>query len=92
LQFNNHGSELAVDETFFYLLDVGTSNALVLFNETKRIRKEKTLNIVQFKMKLVEDLVGRNIDNLFEGGGAKLTSTPQSTLKMAYGCGVHTVH
>jgi hypothetical protein len=55
---------------FFYLLDVGTSNALVLFNESKRIRKEKTLNIVQFKMKLVEDLVGRNIKNLFEGGGA----------------------
>jgi len=55
---------------FFYLLDVGTSNALVLFNESKKIRKEKTLNIVQFKMKLVEDLVGRNIDNLFEGGGA----------------------
>jgi hypothetical protein len=31
---------------FFYLLDVGTSNALVLFNETKRIQKEKTLIIV----------------------------------------------
>jgi hypothetical protein len=70
-----------VAETFFYLLDVGTSNALVLFNESKRIRKEKTLNIVQFKMKLVEDLVGRN-----------MSSTAQSTLKMAYGCGVHTVH
>jgi hypothetical protein len=54
---------------FFYLLDVGTSNALVLFNESKRIRKEKTLNIVQFKMKLVENLVGRNTDNLFKGGG-----------------------
>jgi hypothetical protein len=69
LQFNNNGSESVVAETFFYLLDVGTSNALVLFNESKRIQKEKTLNIVQFKMKLVEDLVGRNIDNLFEGGG-----------------------
>jgi hypothetical protein len=92
LQFNNHGSESVVAETFFYLLDVGTSNALVLFNEAKRIRKEKTLNIVQFKMKLVEDLVGRNIDNLFEGGGGNLSSTAQSTLKMAYGCGVHTVH
>jgi hypothetical protein len=51
------------------LLDVGTSNALVLFNESKRIRKEKTLNIVQFKMKLVEDLVRRNINSLFQGGG-----------------------
>jgi DDE_Tnp_1-like zinc-ribbon len=57
---------------FFYLLDVGTSNALVLFNEAKRIRKEKKMNIVQFKMKLVEDLVGRNIDNLFDGGGVDL--------------------
>jgi hypothetical protein len=54
---------------FFYLLDVGISNALVLFSESKRIQKEKTLNTVQFKMKLVEDLVGRNIDNIFEGGG-----------------------
>jgi hypothetical protein len=27
------------------------------------------MNIVQFKMKLVEDLVGRSIDNLFESGG-----------------------
>jgi hypothetical protein len=75
----------------FYLLDVGTSNALVLFNESKRIRKLKTQNIVQFKMKLVEDLVGRNINNLFEGG-VNLSSTTQSTLKMAYDCGVHTVH
>jgi hypothetical protein len=27
------------------------------------------MNIVKFKMKLVEDLVGRSIDNLFESGG-----------------------
>jgi hypothetical protein len=34
------------------------------------------MNIVQFKMKLVEDLVGRSIDNLFEsraGGGEQHT-------------------
>jgi hypothetical protein len=61
---------------FFNLLDVGTSNALVLFNESKKIHKEKTLNIVQFKMKLVEDLVGRNIDILFEGGGQVEQHTP----------------
>jgi hypothetical protein len=91
LQFNNNGSELVVAETFFYLLDVGTSNALVLFNESRRIQKEKNLNIVQFKMKLVEDLVGRNIDNQFERGGANLSSTPQSTLQMRYGHAVHTV-
>jgi hypothetical protein len=28
------------------------------------------MNTVQLKMKLVEDLVGRNIDNLFESRGA----------------------
>jgi hypothetical protein len=27
------------------------------------------MNIVQFKMKLVEDLVGRSINNLFKSGG-----------------------
>jgi hypothetical protein len=59
---------------FFYLLDVGTSNALVLYNESMKIRLEETggytaMNIVQFKMQLVEDLVGRSIDDLFESGG-----------------------
>jgi hypothetical protein len=63
---------------FFYLLDVGTSNALVLYNESLRMHLPQTtthtpMNIVEFKMKLVEDLVGRNIDNLFgnEGGGGE---------------------
>ena len=59
---------------FFYLLDVGTSNALVLYNESMKIRLETgqytPMNIVQFKMQLVEDLVGRKIDELFESGGA----------------------
>ena len=59
---------------FFYLLDVGTSNALVLHNEYRKINAEKNqvpytaMNIVQFKMKLVDDLVGKSIDNLFESG------------------------
>jgi hypothetical protein len=30
LQFNNNGPESVVAQTFFYLLDVGTSNALVM--------------------------------------------------------------
>jgi hypothetical protein len=57
---------------FFYLLDVGTSNALVLYNESQKIRLEShtPMNIVQFKMQLVEDLVGRSMDDLFETGGS----------------------
>jgi hypothetical protein len=60
---------------FFYLLDVGTSNALVLYNESMKSRLQEgatthtPMNIVEFKMKLVEDLVSRSIDNLFEGEG-----------------------
>jgi hypothetical protein len=72
LQFINNGSESVVAETFFYLLDVGTSNALVLFNESKRIRKEKALISVQFKMMLVEDLVGRNINITYLKGGRQI--------------------
>lgn len=64
---------------FFYLLDVGTSNALVLYNESMKSRLQqettthKPMNIVEFKMKLVEQLIGRSIDNLFEdeGGGGE---------------------
>jgi hypothetical protein len=64
---------LVVAQTFFYLIDVGTSNALVLYNELVKIRlqppaQHTPMNIVQFKMKLVEDLVGRSINNLFESG------------------------
>jgi hypothetical protein len=60
---------------FFHFLDVGTSNALVLYNESVKscLQQETTthtpMNIVEFKMKLVEDLVGRSIDNLFDGKG-----------------------
>ena len=66
---------------FFYLLDVGTSNALVLYNESMRIRSENSggftkMNIVQFKMKLVEDLVGRNMEDLFEKAEAGEQHTP----------------
>jgi hypothetical protein len=52
---------------FFYLLDVGTSNALVLYNDLLRMRVTNgtysPMNIVDFKMQLVEGLVGRLIDN-----------------------------
>ena len=45
---------------FFYLLDVGTSNALVLYNETRKAQDQK-MNIVDFKMKLVEGFVGNKV-------------------------------
>jgi hypothetical protein len=53
---------------FFYLLDVGTSNALVLHNESAKMRATDAatyspMNIVDFKMHLVESLVARWMDN-----------------------------
>jgi hypothetical protein len=53
---------------FFYLLDVGTSNALILYHELAKMlrRTDETytpINIVDFKMQLVEGLVGRLIDS-----------------------------
>lgn len=58
-----------VAETFFYLLDVGTSNALVLFNEANKKLSEpnefKPWNIVEFKTQLVEDLSGKKAEELF---------------------------
>jgi hypothetical protein len=64
------------DPSIPHTADVGTSNALVLYNESVKIGLPQTaqhtpmnMNIAQLKMKLVEDLVGRSIDNLFESGG-----------------------
>ncbi|KAG7354301.1 transposase IS4 [Nitzschia inconspicua] len=42
---------------FFYLLDVGTSNALVLYNEAMN-GKQDPYNMVDFKNKVTEALVG----------------------------------
>jgi hypothetical protein len=42
---------------FFYLLDAGTSNALVVYNETMN-GKQKPYNIADYKAKVVEALVG----------------------------------
>jgi len=41
---------------FFYLLDAGTSNALVLYNLTRH--REKDMNISEFKLALIDWLVG----------------------------------
>ena len=55
---------------FFYLLDVGTSHALVLHNESVKIRSTtgiySTMNIVDFKLQLIEGLVGKKIEDLFK--------------------------
>lgn len=55
---------------FFYLLDVGTSNANILYNEAMRkIHQDDQhyLNIHEYKTQLVEALIGKNIDELMEG-------------------------
>jgi hypothetical protein len=43
---------------FFYLLDAGTSNALVLYNESMKTKDKDPINIAEFKLKVVESLVG----------------------------------
>ena len=71
MRLDHNGSEEMVVETFFYLLDVGTSNALVLYNEHLKLRTAEgptnKMNIAQFKMQLVVDLVGKSITDLFDG-------------------------
>ena len=53
---------------FFYLLVVGTSNALVLYNEAMK-GKQYPLNIVQYKTAwLVELLVGQQLEELARDG------------------------
>ena len=47
---------------FFYLLDVGTFNALVLYNETQSKRKQ--MNLVQFKSQLLESFIGDRIQQI----------------------------
>jgi len=54
----------------FYLLDVGTANALVLYNQQLKIRAEgkdfKPMNIFDFKMQLVKDLAGKYIYDIVQ--------------------------
>ena len=45
---------------FFYLLDVGTSNANVLFNMSQRLGDTK-MNIVEYKKELVKAILGTRI-------------------------------
>jgi len=56
-----------VVETFFYLLDVATANALVLYNEGLKIRsngrEHKPMNIFEFKLALDETLGGEAVSS-----------------------------
>ena len=47
---------------FFYFLDVGTSNALVLYKEAMKEKAEK-MTIVKFKAALIESFVGSRLEN-----------------------------
>jgi DNA polymerase III epsilon subunit-like protein len=49
---------------FFYLLDSGTANALVLFNLAMNDNQNNSMTIVDFKMKLVMGFVGDKITNV----------------------------
>ena len=65
LQFYSDVSEQVVAQIVFYLLDVGTSNALVLYNLTKKENQQPT-SIVDFKSELVMTLVGTRFESLPE--------------------------
>ena len=45
---------------FFYLLDVGTANALVLFRATTNGKNDK-MSIVDFKRRLVQTFIGHKL-------------------------------
>ena len=58
-------SEQVVAQTVFYLLDVGTSNALVLYNLTRK-ENQQPASIVDFKSELVMTLVETRFESLPE--------------------------
>jgi glycine cleavage system aminomethyltransferase T len=62
-----------VVETFFYLLDIGTSNALVLYNEDRRMKlkggEASLMNIIELKKQLVADFIGREAMEELNGKG-----------------------
>ena len=52
-----------VVEVVFYLLDVGTSNALVLFNLTQT-DGQKSSTIVDFKSELIQAFLGTQLQGI----------------------------
>jgi hypothetical protein len=65
---------------FFYLLDAGTSNALVLYNEAMK-GKQGPFNIADFKTKVVEALVG----GILKEGGDNAGSPEHTMIQIANG-------
>ena len=61
-----------VAEAFFYLLDDSMFNALVLY----RGHAYTPMNIVQFKMELIEGLVGKMMEDLFDPGAMEVAHLP----------------
>ena len=54
---------------FFYLLDVGTSNALVVYKEATKPKNDK-MSIVEFKKLLVLNFVGNKMNVTTDRCGA----------------------
>ena len=52
-----------VVEVVFYLLDIGTSKALVLFNLTQR-DGQKNSTIVEFKLELIRAFLGTQLQGI----------------------------
>jgi hypothetical protein len=65
---------------FFYLLDAGTSNALVIYNEAMK-GKQGPFNIADYKTKVVEALVG----GILKEGGDKMGALEHTLIQIANG-------
>jgi hypothetical protein len=63
---------------FFYLLDAGTSNAFVLYNEAMK-GKQGPLNIADFTTKVVEALVG----GILKEGGNNVGAPEHAMIQIA---------
>jgi hypothetical protein len=75
---------------FFYLLDAGTSNALVVYNATMK-GKQKPYNIADYKAKVVEALVGGKLKDGNEDD-KRIANMPWFPFQTERGRGACTVH
>jgi hypothetical protein len=65
---------------FFYLLNAGTSNALVIYNEAMK-GKQEPFNIADHKTKVVEALVG----GILKEGGDNMGAPEHTMIQLANG-------
>jgi hypothetical protein len=65
---------------FFYLLDAGTSNALVIYNEAMK-GKQGPFNIADYKTKVVKALVG----GILKEGGNNMGALEHAMIQIANG-------